>query len=89
MASRGERFYATTKGVEMSEPAIKIELELTQDEYATMSLMCGYAAGAAFKAGDQRLANSFVHMANRLHSGDPNFVPYAVGEREMERENVR
>jgi hypothetical protein len=65
---------------------MKIDVQLTDDEYTTMILMCGYATGAAMKQGDKRLADSFILITNRLHEGNPNFRPYEVGEKNRESE---
>lgn len=57
-----------------------MKIELTVDEYSTLSVMCGYATGAAMQQGDKRLARSFIILTNRLHEGDPDFRPYEVSD---------
>jgi hypothetical protein len=54
----------------------RIEIQLTDNEYNAMTLMCAFATEAAFRKGDQRLANMFLTVTNRLHENDPNFIPY-------------
>ena len=53
----------------------RIDIELTDNEYNAMTLMCAFATEAAMK-NDRRLANMFIAITNRLHECDPNFVPF-------------
>ena len=54
----------------------RIDIELTDNEYNAMTLLCAFATEAAFKNGDRKLANAFIAITNRLHECDPNFTPF-------------
>lgn len=53
-------------------------IELTDDEFSQLLLMCGYAAGAAAKGEERLLAYSFIHLANRINQNNPNWTPYEI-----------
>lgn len=57
-------------------------IELTDDEFDTLLLMCGYAAGAASNHDDRRLANGFLRIANAINRNNPQWIPYEIPEKE-------
>jgi hypothetical protein len=54
----------------------QIDVQLTDNEYNAMTLLCAFATEAAFRNGDRKLANMFIAVTNRLHENDLGFVPY-------------
>jgi hypothetical protein len=59
-------------------------IELTHDEFDTLLLMCGYAAGAAFDKGDRRLCNGFITLANAINRDNPRWIPYQIPPEESQ-----
>ena len=53
-------------------------ITLTDDEFDQLLIVCGYAAGAAMNNREDRLAYSFIQLANRINEGNPNWTPYEV-----------
>ena len=53
-----------------------VDIQLSDNEYNAMTLMCAVATASAFRDEDRRLANMFILITNRLHENDPDFVPY-------------
>jgi hypothetical protein len=57
-------------------------IELTNEEFDTLLLMCGYAAGAAFGHENKPLAYSFIAIANAVNRGNPRWRAYEMPEKE-------
>lgn len=55
-----------------------ITITLNADEYATLLIMNGYAAGAAFKENNKKLAYAFLRLANAINKDNPRWTPYDV-----------
>lgn len=53
-------------------------IELTDDEFENLILMCGYAAGVALKSGDRRQLESFLRTVNAVNRDNPRWIPYEV-----------
>lgn len=53
-------------------------ITLTDDERDTLTLMAGFATGAAMAQNNIPLAKSFLALTNKLHENNPNFTPYDV-----------
>ena len=60
----------------MTERTHRIDIELSEAEYHDLTFLCGYALATALKQGDTKHAQSFLHIANRLHENDPRWTPY-------------
>lgn len=56
------------------------KINLTDDEFDQLLVVCGYAAGAAMNDRDDRLAYSFIQLANRINEGNPKYTPYELPE---------
>jgi hypothetical protein len=59
-------------------PPSIVTLDLTRDEFDTLLLCMGYAAGAARQQEDTTLAASFLRLANAVNRGNPQWTPYAI-----------
>jgi len=70
--TKGTPVTPTKRGPEMKT------ITLTDDEFDQLLVVCGYAAGAAMKDRDDRLAYSFIRLANRINEGNPKWTPYEV-----------
>jgi hypothetical protein len=55
-----------------------MKIELTDDEFSTLLLMCGYAAGAASSHDNKRLAYGFLRVANAINRNNPSWTPYEI-----------
>lgn len=55
-----------------------VRLEMSADEYALMLLMTGYAAGAAMAQGEPNMFWRWIDLANRMNTGNPEFLPYEI-----------
>jgi hypothetical protein len=55
-------------------------IELTQDEFDSLLVMVGYAAGAAFKEGNRNMAYRFICIANKINANNPRWFPYEIPE---------
>jgi hypothetical protein len=49
-------------------------IEMTTDVHDALVIMAGYAAGAAMKAGDRELAQSFLNLSAKVFGGTPTVV---------------
>jgi hypothetical protein len=55
-----------------------VTLEMTQGEYARLLVAIGIATGVTARDGDEKTVWSWVDFANRLNTGNPNFIPYEI-----------
>jgi hypothetical protein len=55
-----------------------MKIELTDDEFTTLMLMCGYAAGVASGRDSMCLAYSFLRLANAINRDNPDWIPYEI-----------
>ena len=55
-----------------------MKIELTQDEFDMLLLMCGYATGAAMEKGNKRLGYGFLSLANAINRDNPHWTPYEI-----------
>jgi hypothetical protein len=53
-------------------------LELTDDECDLLTCALGMATATAVKNDDQKLALSFLELANSVHRNNPRWTPYQV-----------
>ena len=51
-------------------------LTLESKDYESLLLCLGMATGYAVKEGNQKIANSFLELANRINLGNPDWTPY-------------
>ena len=56
----------------------RVTLEMTRDDFDTLILALGYAAGAAHANPDLTLFWRWIAFANRLNATNPNFTPYEI-----------
>jgi hypothetical protein len=70
------RAQLTQKTVDAMTHMHRIEVQLNDNEYNAMTLMCAMATAAAFQQGDRGLVKMLIVVTNRLHENDPNFTPY-------------
>jgi hypothetical protein len=54
-----------------------VVIELTCDEFDSLLIMMGYAAGAASSC-DSQLLTSFLRLANAVNRNNPRWTPYAM-----------
>lgn len=60
-----------------------INVTLTEEEYQTLTLILGFAAGAASSGQSNRwLFHSIFRLANAVHRDDPAWTPYSVPDDE-------
>jgi hypothetical protein len=55
-----------------------IDVLLTQQEYETLLMLHGYAAGSL--AEGDRTRWRFIHLTNRIFGGQPSFQRYEIPE---------
>lgn len=53
-------------------------IELHEEEFQTLTLMCGYATGAAMASKEFETAKTFLRLTNRLHENRTDYTPYDV-----------
>jgi hypothetical protein len=70
------RAQLTQKAIDAQTRIHRIEVQLNDNEYNAMTLMCAMATAAAFQQGDRGLVKMLITVTNRLHENDPNFTPY-------------
>jgi hypothetical protein len=70
------RAQLTQKTIDAMTHMHRIEVQLNDNEYNALTLMCAMATAAAFQQGDRGLAKMFITVTNRLHESDPNWTPY-------------
>lgn len=58
----------------------EVHLQLTEEEFDSLTIMMGMATGAAFKNGFKRLAYSFLRLANEVHKNNKKWHPYVIPE---------
>jgi hypothetical protein len=63
-----------------SEQDDRITLEMSREDREQMTIILGYAIGAAFYKGDREYAYHIVAFVNRLYAGNPHFQPYEIPE---------
>jgi hypothetical protein len=51
---------------------------LTRDQYETLLLALGTAAGAAHGQGNEELFVAFLRLANKINTNNPNWKPYEL-----------
>lgn len=56
-------------------------IRLTSDQFDSLLLGIGYAAGAAMGDGNRAMFGSLLRLANAINEGNPRWTPYNV-ERE-------
>jgi len=52
--------------------------ELSREDYQTLLLALGMAAGTASREGDDRLFRAFTRLANTVNKDNPDWTPYEV-----------
>ena len=55
-----------------------ITITLNHQNYDSLLLCLGYAAGSALKQSEYRLADSFLQLANVVNQGNSQWRPYAT-----------
>lgn len=55
-----------------------MKIDLTDDELNSLTIMLGYAMGAATQRGDELLARSFLRLANAVHRNNPRWQRYNI-----------
>ena len=58
----------------------RVTLEMSCEDYAMLTRMCGYAAGAVLKEGDKEQFWRQIRFVNDLNRTNPNFRPYEIPE---------
>ena len=53
-------------------------ITLTDDEFAQLLFLLGFATGQAFNDNEPRLAYKFIDLTNKINRGNPNFRPYEI-----------
>jgi hypothetical protein len=66
-------------------PAGNIVITMTRDDYDSLLLQLGYAAGCAGQNDDPVFRRNNILLLNRLNAGNPHYRPYIVPE-EIARE---
>ena len=56
----------------------RVKLEMGVDEWQTLLLALGYAAGASFR--DKPVFWKLVRFANEVNRTNPSFTPYEIPE---------
>lgn len=56
----------------------KVQITLSGEEYNSLLLMTGYAAGAAESGGHEGIRNSWLKLANAINEGNPDWTPYEI-----------
>jgi hypothetical protein len=57
--------------------SVKLNVELTQDEYDDFTIMCGVGLGWAVKEGTNLIMpRRWLELINKLHAASPDFIPY-------------
>ena len=56
----------------------RVTLEMTRDDYAQLTLMLGFAVGAASAQGRKDNFWRWLRFVNELNRTNPNFKPYAI-----------
>jgi hypothetical protein len=51
---------------------------LTRDQYETLLVALGYAAGAAVAREEHKLFFAFLRLTNEINKNNPNYRPYEV-----------
>lgn len=58
--------------------------DLTRDEYETLLLMLGFATGAAVKENNNKLAVSFLRLANKINENNPRWIRYEIPQEQTD-----
>ena len=58
----------------------RVTLEMSSDDFASLLLLVGYAAGAARGRGDMHMFWKWLDFVNRMNTGNPEFMPYEIPE---------
>jgi hypothetical protein len=53
-----------------------VVLTLSREDYRSLLITMGYAAGAMKTNGDKKSYRSLYELLDRLHSGNPDYTPY-------------
>jgi hypothetical protein len=64
-----------------SEKDGQVVLTLSREDWQSLLITIGYAAGAMNSNGDSRSYRECYELLNRLNQGNPNYTPYQVGEK--------
>jgi len=56
----------------------EIVLRLSVNDYETLLLMLGFAAGAVSRESHQNIFWRWVALVNRINEGNPQFTPYEI-----------
>jgi hypothetical protein len=51
---------------------------LTRDQYETLLVALGYAAGAAISRKENGLFIGFLRLCNEINKNNPNYLPYEL-----------
>jgi hypothetical protein len=57
-----------------------VVLTISRNDYNTLLLCLGFAAGSAIKEGTPPMAHSFLKLANSINVGNPDWTPYETAE---------
>jgi hypothetical protein len=66
----------------------RITLLMSQADYDQLTLLLGYAAGAASAAGATEMFWKMINFVNALNRTNPNFTPYEIPEEFREKVDV-
>lgn len=55
-----------------------VTIELTSDQFDSLLLQLGYAAGAATLRGEP--LHRFLRLVNAINEGNPDWTPYEVAD---------
>jgi hypothetical protein len=62
------------------EPNGLVALRMTQDEWDELLMVLGYKIGLASKDSDKQMFDLGLRVVNRLNTGNPDFIPYAIDD---------
>lgn len=57
-----------------------MRIELTDEEFNDLLVMCGYALGAAVMRDEPKLARRFLVLGNQINQHNPRWTPYEIPE---------
>ena len=61
----------------MKHDGDRVKIDISRDEWEVLLTAMGFAASAALKQNDRKLANAFIQNANAINEGNPGWTPYA------------
>jgi len=73
-------FLSMPKKKKAEKKTYTLHLNLTHEEFDTLTTMMGIATGAAFRDGMRKLAWAFMRLANLVHKDNKKWKPYPVPE---------